>query len=248
MLKRERQTFILHQVNLHNRVLSSDLSLKLKVSEDTVRRDLQELAEGGSIIKVHGGALSKSFYKSIDSEPVYAKDAKIKVAEKAVSLIHDGMFVLTSGGTTIIELAKMLPKDLRATFITVSLQAAVEYVHHPHIDLIFIGDKISKNAQISIGAEAIRKIGMIRADLCLLGINALDLEMGLTDNDWEVAEVKKAMIASSAKVAALTISEKINAAQNIRICPVETLDILVTEKSPEDPLLLPYADHGIQII
>lgn len=248
MLKRERQAFILHQVNLHNRVLSSDLSVKLKVSEDTVRRDLQELSEAGTVIKVHGGALSKSFYKSIDSEPVYAKDAKVKVAEKAASLIRDGMFVLTSGGTTIIELAKVLPKELRATFITVSLQAAVEYVHHPHIELIFIGDKISKNAQISIGAEAIRKIGLIRADLCLLGINALDLQVGLTDNDWDVAEVKKAMIASSAKIAALTISEKINSAQNIRICPVESLDILVTERDPDDALLAPYRASGIHVM
>src|SRR5205809_6213386 len=64
MLKRERQSFILRQVNLHKKVLSSDLSQEMKVSEDTIRRDLNELSENGKIIKVHGGALSKSFHRS----------------------------------------------------------------------------------------------------------------------------------------------------------------------------------------
>ena len=61
MLKKERQAFILHQINLHNRVLSANLCQEINVSEDTIRRDLQELAEEGKIIKVHGGALSHSF-------------------------------------------------------------------------------------------------------------------------------------------------------------------------------------------
>jgi hypothetical protein len=62
MLKKERQSFILRQVNLHNKVLSTDLSQEMNVSEDTIRRDLNELSEERKIIKVHGGALSKSFH------------------------------------------------------------------------------------------------------------------------------------------------------------------------------------------
>src|SRR5215210_6488183 len=65
MLKKERQAYILHQVNLHNKVLSSTLSHEINVSEDTIRRDLQELADEGKIIKVHGGALSHSLTKFI---------------------------------------------------------------------------------------------------------------------------------------------------------------------------------------
>ena len=57
MLKQERQAYILHQVNLHNQVLSAGLSQQLDVSEDTIRRDLQELADNNKLIKVHGGAL-----------------------------------------------------------------------------------------------------------------------------------------------------------------------------------------------
>lgn len=72
MLKKERQAYIIQQINVHNKVLSSDLSEQLEVSEDTVRRDLQELAEEGKLIKVHGGALSKSFHFTLESPAIYS--------------------------------------------------------------------------------------------------------------------------------------------------------------------------------
>jgi len=248
MLKQERQAFIVHQVNLHNRVLSSDLSEQINVSEDTIRRDLQELSDKGKIIKVHGGALSKSFSSSIKSTNVYSIDAKKTIAQKAASLIKDGMFVLSSGGTTIIELAKALPENLHATFITGSLPAALEYIHHPNIEVIFIGDKLSKSSQITIGAEAILKIRQFKVDLCFLGINALDIEHGLTDNDWDVVQVKKAMIKSAGKVVALSISEKINSCLNIQVCKAADLDILITERAPKEKLFQPYKKLGIEIL
>jgi DeoR/GlpR family transcriptional regulator of sugar metabolism len=248
MLKQERQAFIVHQVNLHNRVLSSDLSEQINVSEDTIRRDLQELSDKGKIIKVHGGALSKSFSSSINSSQVYSIDAKKTIAQKAAALIKDGMFVLSSGGTTIIEMAKALPENLHATFITGSLPAALEYIHHPSIEVIFIGDKLSKSSQITIGAEAILKIRQFKVDLCFLGINALDIEHGLTDNDWDVVQVKKAMIESASRVVALSISEKVNTCQNIQVCKAADLDVLITERRPGEKIFQPYKKKGIEIL
>jgi DeoR/GlpR family transcriptional regulator of sugar metabolism len=248
MLKKERQAFIVHNVNLHNRLLVSDLSENIKVSEDTIRRDLQELSDTGMLIKVHGGALSKSFHNSFNDESIYAQECKKTIAQKAVSLIKDGMFVLTSGGTTIIELAKALPKDLQATFITGSVPAAFEYLKHPNIEIILIGDKLSKSSQISVGGEAISKIKEIRADICFLGINAIDIENGLTDNDWDIVQVKKAMIASSKKVVLLSISEKINTSQRIRICEVGDVHTLITELTPESTLLEKYRALSLEIL
>lgn len=247
MLKRERQTFILHQVNLHNKVLSVDLSQEMGVSEDTIRRDLNEMDQEEKLIKVHGGALSRSFHLSIRSNNVYALDGKKAIAHKACQLIKDGMFVITTGGTTIIELAKSLPHELRATFLTVSLPAAYEYIHHSNIEVIFIGDKISRNSQISIGAEAISKIKDIRADLCFLGTNALDVENGLTDNDWDVVQIKKTMIESSEKVVSLAIAEKLNTRQRIKICDITDIDILITDLDPDDKQLAVYKNAGVLV-
>ena len=248
MLKKERQAYILHQVNLHNKVLSSSLCSEINVSEDTIRRDLQELAEEGKVIKVHGGALSHSFSQVyFTTNGVYSQNLKQTIAQKAVALISDGMFVLTSGGTTIMEMARSLPPGLKATFISGSIPAILEYMHHPNIDVILIGDRISKNSKITVGSEAIAKIKQVKADICFLGTNAIDAVHGITDNDWEVVQLKKAMIESSKMVVCLSIAEKINSVQPIRVCGLDDIDMLITELSADDPMLKPYVDAGVKV-
>jgi DeoR/GlpR family transcriptional regulator of sugar metabolism len=248
MLKKERQAYILHQVSLHNSVLSADLSHAINVSEDTIRRDLNELADTGKVIKVHGGALSKSFNSFYLRSDVYNVDNKKIIAQKAASLIKDGMFVLTGGGTTIIEMARLLPESLKATFFTGSIPAAFEYAQHPNIEVIFIGDKISKKSQIAVGGEAINKIKHIKADICLLGINAIDRQNGITDNDWDIVQMKKAMIESSAQTVVMSISEKLNSSQRIRVCGLNEIDMLITELDPDSPLLEPFRRPGTVIL
>jgi DeoR/GlpR family transcriptional regulator of sugar metabolism len=249
MLKRERQAYILHQVNLHNKVLSTDLSQHINVSDDTIRRDLQELAEAGKLIKVHGGALSPSFHHGHHtSREVYSYTQKKIIAQKAASLIQDGMFVLTGGGTTIIELARALPQHLHATFISGSIPAIFEYMNHPNIEIIVIGDKISKNSKITVGLEAVSKIRQLKADLCILGINALNLENGVSDNDWDVVQIKKAMIESAQKLVCLTIAEKINSQQPIQVCEAQKIHTLITELPADEPILEPYIRAGINVL
>ena len=249
MLKLERQAYILHQVNLHNKVLLTDLSEQIRVSNDTIRRDLQELADLGKIIKVHGGALSPSFHNGHQSNrEVYAYNQKKIIAKKAASLIEDGMFILTGGGTTIIEMARALSKDLHATFISGSIPALFEYSSHPNIEVIAIGDKVSKNSKITVGSDAILKIREFRVDLCFLGVNAINLETGISDNDWDIVQVKKSMIDSAKKLVCLTISEKIDSRQPIQICDLKRIDTLITEISPDDLSLEPYIKAGITVL
>jgi DeoR/GlpR family transcriptional regulator of sugar metabolism len=248
MLKRERQAYILRQINLHNRVLSSDLSVEINVSEDTIRRDLIELSEADKLIKVHGGALSRSFHSSFLRSDVYQLENKKRIAAKAIPLIKDGMFVLTSGGTTLIELARMLPQDLKATFFTGSIPAAYEYAQHPNIEVIFIGDKVSKSSQITVGGEAILKLNSIKPDLCLLGVNAIDIKTGITDNDWDVIQVKKAMVENATKTAVLTISEKINTTQRLKICAVNEVELIITELEPDNSIFNEYVKAGLTIL
>ena len=158
------------------------------------------------------------------------------------------MFILTSGGTTILEMARLLSPQLKATFISGSIPAILEYMNHPNIEVILIGDRISKNSKITVGTEAIAKIKQMKVDMCFLGTNAIDLQHGITDNDWEVVQLKKAMIESSQKVVCLAIAEKINTFQPIQIADLRKIDILITELPPDDPILQPYVDAGIQVI
>ena len=248
MLKKERQAYILQQINIHNKVLSSDLSSQLNVSEDTIRRDLQELDEEGRLTKVHGGALSKSFHFTIQNNDIYSLAEKKIIARKAVQLIKDGMFIVLSGGTTIRELVKALPEELNATFITPSIPTALELLNHPNIEVIFIGNKLLKSAQMSVGAEAVMRLADIKADYCFLGTNSIDAVEGITDLEWEVIEIKKAMINCANKTVSLAISEKLNSVQRLKVCAINRVDTLITELLPNNDLLIPYKQVNIAIL
>ncbi len=249
MLKEERQSLILREVNIHNKVLLSDLSLKLEVSEDTVRRDLQELSDAGKVIKVRGGALSKSYQMySYRENDIYAYQEKTIIAGKVVSLLRDGMLVLISGGSTNLEIARILPPDLRVTFLTISLSTAMQLLEHPNSDVIFIGGQLSKTARISVGGEVVHALQQVRPDLCIMGTNGLDAVAGVTDSDWEVVTVKKAMIRASQKVLVHAIAEKLNSVQKIKVCGLDELNVLVTELSPENEVLAPYRQTGLELM
>lgn len=237
MLKEERQAYILHQINLHNKVLSSDLSVQLNVSEDTIRRDLNELAENGQVIKVYGGALSKSFQFSFQEGNVYAKEGRKEIASKALSLITNGMTVLVGGGTTMIELARLIPNDIQCTFFTISPLVALELAEKENIEVILIGGKLSRNTNIVTGSQVINELADIRVDLCLLGTNSLSVEEGITDSDWEVAQIKRAMIKCSKYVAILSIAEKLNSNQKMRVAPLKDISYLVTDLPSSDKSL-----------
>lgn len=241
MLKKERQAYITQQLNIHNKVLSSDLSIQLNVSEDTVRRDLNELSEQGKLLKVHGGALSTGFHFTLQSRSIYSHKEKQVIARKAISLIKDGMVVLLSGGTTIRELVSSLPLELNATFVTMSVPITLELLNHPNAEVIFLGNRLSKSAQMAVGAEVVKKLADIKADICFLGTNSIDSE-GVSDSEWEVIEIKKAMLASSEKKVSLAISEKLNTSQRFKVCKLEELDYLITELDASDPQLQAYAE------
>jgi DeoR/GlpR family transcriptional regulator of sugar metabolism len=248
MLKKERHELIMRQINLHNRVLTSDLVLLLNVSEDTIRRDLQELSESKALIKVHGGALSTSYQSSFDDVNVYARDAKRCIAKKAIGLIKDGMVVLTGGGTTLIELAKLLPPDLTATFFTVSPHVAIELAKYEKLEVILIGGLFSKNSQVTYGSHVINQLAEINADLCLIGTSALHPTNGLTDTDWEINQLKKKMLNSSKRAAILCISEKLNTTQRLKVASLENISYLITELDAGSTELNDYKIKALNIL
>ncbi|NGF57225.1 DeoR/GlpR transcriptional regulator [Parapusillimonas sp. SGNA-6] len=242
MLKEERQAYIIHQINLHNKVLSTDLSLQLNVSEDTIRRDLNELAENGKLIKVYGGALSKSFQFPFQNGDVYAKEGKKEIAGKAISLLQSGMTVLIGGGTTMIELARLIPNDLQCTFFTISPLVALELAEKENLEVILLGGKLSRNTNIVTGSQVINELSDLRVDLCLLGTNSLSIEEGITDSDWEVVQIKRAMIKCSKSLAILSIVEKLNSNQKMRVAPLKEVTYLITDMDPKDRALKDFAN------
>jgi len=241
MLQEERYKLIMKEINLHNKVLSTDLSTLLNVTEDTVRRDLKNLSKTGKIIKVHGGAINRSFnalYHANNS--VYAQQEKQKIAEKALSLLKNDMLILTEGGTTMIELAKKIPDNLRATFFTLSPLVALALSEHTNLNVITLGGTLNKDASLVTGASVINQLASINVDLCLMGANAISIQEGLTDSNWDVVQVKTAMFRTAKRTGVLTISEKLNSIQRMNISGINQINYLITELPSDDPLLAAY--------
>ena len=240
LLKNERKSIILKQINIHTRVTFSDLSSLTNVSEDTIRRDLNELATEGKVIKVRGGAMISTYHPNAQRNEVYALSDKQIIAQKTLSLLHDNMLVIIGGGTTVRELIKLIPDSLKATFITVNPFTAMELIEKPNIETIIMGGKMSKYSQMAIGGEVIQKLSEINADLCIMGTNAIDVTGGLTDSDWETVQVKKAMVKSAQKTAIIAISEKLNVTMPLKVADLREIHYLITELNPQSPFLAPY--------
>ncbi|HQQ98654.1 MAG TPA: DeoR/GlpR family DNA-binding transcription regulator [Cyclobacteriaceae bacterium] len=249
MLKEIRHEHILNEVRIRNRVQLVDIARQLKVSEDTVRRDLKELDQAGKLKKVHGGAVAKSFNPfSFHQEEIYDHANKAIIAQKAIQLLRNRQVILITGGTTNLEFVNLIPKEMHLTFFTPSLHVAMQLAHHKNIETILIGGKVSREAQIALGAEALNTLHLIHADLCFLGTGHLDPEHGLSEFDYDVVQLKRAMVRSSERVISLTLSAKLNSKQQYKICDINGIHTLVTELDPQSPLLDPFRKKGIQVI
>jgi DeoR/GlpR family transcriptional regulator of sugar metabolism len=243
MLPEERQQLVLEQLSRDKKVLSEELARLMEVSADTIRRDLIELEKDGKLLRVHGGAISVDFHTPFQQPEVYAQKEKIQIAKKAISLIKDGMVVMMAGGTVMLEVARLLPENLKGTLFTVSPLVALEVAQRSSVEVMLLSGRVSPNTYICTGASVVAQLSEIRADLCLMGTNGFSVRDGLTDPDWEVTQVKKAMIRQSERTAVLSISEKKDTSHKLRVCPLHTIHYLITERSPNDPMFSEFYGH-----
>jgi DeoR/GlpR family transcriptional regulator of sugar metabolism len=247
MLTAERRQVILTRLERDGKVVASELVDALGVSEDTVRRDLRELASGGLVQRVHGGALlpppsNVSFAQRLEVAP----EAKAHLAEAALPLLEGANVVLLDGGTTALELARRLPADRACTVLTNAPPVAAALAGHPRVDVVLIGGRMLKDSQTTVGAEAIEALRQVRADACVLGICSVDAEVGITTSHHEEAHVKRAMVAASAEVIALATADKLQTASPWVVAPVGDLTHLVTDA--DEDVTAPYAAAGVSVV
>ena len=249
MLTAERQAAIVELLRQRGRVLANDLGPELGVSADTIRRDLRELDELGLIRRVHGGALPRTG----DAAPFAARasrapEAKASIARRAAALIDDGQVVILDGGTTTVEVARALRPDLRATIVTTSPPVAVALSKHRGIDIAVIGGALRRDALVTVGAETVDGLRMIRADVVMLGVCGLHPELGVTANDFEEAQVKRAMIEGAAAVVALADHDKLGTAMPVLVAEIDAITALITDSDVSDQSLEPYRVAGIEVL
>jgi DeoR/GlpR family transcriptional regulator of sugar metabolism len=246
-LKEERHQHILELLGSEGRVVAADLSSRYSVSEDTIRRDLRELARSGKIQRVHGGALPRRAEAvPFVSRQMIDVESKSGIARAAAEMIRDGQVVLIDGGTTNLRIAAYLPRERSATIVTNSPPLALALADHPKVSVLLLGGTLQKEERVTTGIETIREIESIRADLCLLGLCSLHPEVGITVADREEAYVKKAMIESSTEVVGLISLGKMGTSLPYLVGAASRLTRLITDAANDD-VLNPYRAQGIEV-
>lgn len=213
MLSAERRAHLLDLLEREGKVVAKDVAAALAISEDTVRRDLRELAAEGLCQRVYGGALPVSpAVADLRGRAAVAPDSKARVARAAVRLIAPGHTVLLDGGTTARAVAEALPADLACTVVTHSPTVAAVLVEHPTVEVIVLGGRIFKHSAVACGAATVEAAQRVNADLFLLGVTGVHPEAGLTTGDAEEAAMKRALAARAAETYVLASAEKVGTA------------------------------------
>jgi DeoR/GlpR family transcriptional regulator of sugar metabolism len=247
MLTAERRREILSRLERDGKVVASELVATLGVSEDTVRRDLRELASGGHLLRVHGGALpppppAASFAQRLHVAP----ETKAHLAEAALPLLEGANVIVLDGGTTALELARRLPPHRDCTILTNAPPVAAVLASHPRAEVVLIGGRLLKDAEVAVGPVAVDALRRVRADACVLGICSLHPVLGVTANDHDEAHVKRAMVEASAEVIALATADKLGTTSPWLVAPLADVTHLVTDAGEE--LTRGYADAGVSVV
>jgi DeoR/GlpR family transcriptional regulator of sugar metabolism len=249
MLREERHFYILEHLRRAGRVETQELSRTLEVSEDTLRRDLRDLAAAGKLQRVHGGALLRSPATGSFAERAgQSAAAKQALAIAAARLLQDDQVILMDGGTTNLAVAGQLPRTLRATVVTPSPAIALALLPYPQVEVVLIGGRLDKRSETAVGIATAEALHGVRADVCLLGVCSLHVEIGISVEDGEEARLKRLMIAQAGEVMAVAVADKLGTAMPYVVGPLHELTHLVTEQFVSDAVLSPYAAQGIAVI
>lgn len=248
MLKEERKQKILDQLNIEQKVLANQLSQEFNVSEDTIRRDLKELADQGLLKRVHKGALKVgppvtdfTFRQTISEE------TKRNMSIKALKYIKEESVIIIDGSTTNLELAQQLPQDFNCTVITNSPPIAVALSHHKNIEVFNLGGVFYKQSMINVGVVPYKQLKKMRADLYIMGVYNIDADYGTSVPTVQEAEIKHLMNEISTEVLSMVTPDKFGTISNNLIGPVNNITYLISDNAPKT-VRNDFVEQGINFI
>ena len=249
MLVAERRQLLLNRLRAEGKVIARDVAHELGISEDSVRRDLRDLASAGHCQRVYGGAVPVSrALVDYRSRATVEPESKRRIAARAAQLIGHGDRVILDGGTTTLAIARMLPHDLRATVITHSPTVAAALIDHPTIELLVLGGRIYKHSAVACGAATAEAARAINADLFLLGVTGVHALHGLTTGDSDEAAMKRTLARQTADTYVLASAEKIGAVSPYKVLDVDAITAIITDAAADSDALGDLRDAAPLII
>jgi DeoR/GlpR family transcriptional regulator of sugar metabolism len=249
MLPAQRRDLLLDRLQRDGRLVAKDLAAELGVAEDSLRRDLRELAAAGLCQRVYGGALPVSpAVADYATRGTVALGSKQRVAAAAARLVGPGSTLLLDGGTTALAVTRALPRDLQATVVTHSPTIAAALVDHPTLEVYVLGGRLFKHSAVTCGAATAEAVRAVQADVFLLGVTGVHHEAGLTTGDPEEAAMKRTLAGRAADTYVLASTEKIGAASPFTVLPLDDVSGVITDAAADHPVLAQLRRDGVPVI
>lgn len=249
-LASERRDAVLAALAADGRVVASDLAARLEVSLDTVRRDLEELAAAGALRRVHGGALPVAAPEPprFSARREQDQPGKAALARRAAPLLATAEVLAIAGGTTTLELARLLEPAGRPTVVTNAPDVAVALLDADRADVVLLAGRVDPASRMVLGEEARSGLAQLRAQVACLGACALHAEAGLTVRHREEAQVLTAMVAGADRVVVVTSGEKLGAAGPWVVAPAARVSTVVTDDQAPPAVVEALRARGVEVL
>lgn len=249
--KLDRHARILSELQERERLETASFAQALGVSEMTLRRDLDELAAEGALVRTHGGAQRgprRTMEPPFRLRAQEASESKLAIAREAAALVGDGESVGLDVGTTGITIVEHWAPRTDLTLVTSNLRtawAASEVLDLQRSRLIVVGGVVRADELSMAGTTALATLDSLRVDTAIVSVAGVHHATGATDYNLDDAAVKKKITDGATRVIALADGRKIGAQTFARICPANTIDVLITDPDADEAELQRLADAGV---
>ncbi len=248
----ERRRKILNMLDENGQVFVHELSNEFKVSEVTIRNDLDLFESKKLLIRSRGGAMKYESsvgmdYQISDKDKIHYAE-KIRIGKKAATLVKDGETIIIDSGTTTMEVAKNLDPNYTINVITNAFNIASRLINYQNINIIVPGGTLRKNSHSLVGPLAEKSIRNFYVDKVFLGVDGFDISQGAFTPNIEEASLNQIMIDLAQQVILVTDSSKFNRRSLAFICPVNKIDIVITDENIDKEDKKRLQDLGVKVI
>ena len=251
MLAIERRNAILEKLQAERRVVVSELSQIYKVSEETIRRDLEKLENDGFVIKSYGGAVINE-NANVDLPFNIRKKrnviSKQKIAEVISSRIKDGTSIMLDASSTAVYIAKALKERKNLTLITNSIEILIEMFDTPNVNVLSTGGAMIEGSFALVGPQTDKMLKSYHVDVAIVSAKGFDLETGMTDTEELHANNKKTMLHAGREKVLAVDSSKFGKTAFTEIGTLEDISMVVTDAKPDEVWLQAFKEYGIECI
>ena len=248
--KANRQADLVKYIDMKKSATCAELSSFFGVTEETIRKDLQELSEKGDLIRTFGGAAIREYSteRPLDQRIIQHFAEKQKIVYEASKLITPGNLIVMDAGSTISVLAKEIINIKNVIVLTNSLENTNILAQYPEVSVYCTGGKLHKDSLSFQGILTENAISTYNAEKAFISCAALDSKLGVMDTNEEEARIKRRMIEISREVYLLTDSSKIGNVAHITTCPIGTLTAIVTDDGITPQAIKEFENEGVQVI